>query len=364
MNNSKTKQHVRTVILIVLSILILGLLMILFWFLQPSKQVQSIDHQSSNITPTKHDFPKIEVSKEKQTKSITKTQENNKFVTGLENLPRSLQGTDVDGEIIIDSEKNLVVTQGLRQLFDYFLSTKGEESDADILARMEAYIRSRVPQPAQNQTITIMQQYVAYLKELTHIEPAGGKTENNIDINLIVKQKQQIAEIQRTYFDSKTINAFFGLGSAYDEYHIKLFKIKKNTLLTDKQKQLAQEKAIEEIPNEQLKSQLKAQKNYVHLIEQTKTLKENNASAEDIQKLRERMVGKEAADRLALVDIKNTQWQNRVQTYLNQRALILDSDMNETEKSLAIAELKNQEFTDLEQKRLVAYEQLGRSVIP
>src|SRR5699024_12676634 len=47
-------------------------------------------------------------------------QDASQFTTSLENLPRSLQGSEVDGEIIIDENKQLVVTEVLRRLFDYF----------------------------------------------------------------------------------------------------------------------------------------------------------------------------------------------------------------------------------------------------
>ena len=46
-------------------------------------------------------------------------------------LPKSLQGTQVDGEIIIDENKQLVVTAGLRRLFDYFCQHKGRAVKPD-----------------------------------------------------------------------------------------------------------------------------------------------------------------------------------------------------------------------------------------
>lgn len=77
------------------------------------------------------------------------------FITGVEDLPRSLQGTEVDGEIIINDKAQLVATRGLRRLYDYFLSALGEEESETIDARVEAYILNTTPQPAANEAIKL-----------------------------------------------------------------------------------------------------------------------------------------------------------------------------------------------------------------
>ena len=40
----------------------------------------------------------------------------------LTSMPASLDGTDVDGELAADAQGNLVITVGVRRVFDYFLS--------------------------------------------------------------------------------------------------------------------------------------------------------------------------------------------------------------------------------------------------
>lgn len=42
-------------------------------------------------------------------------------------------------EIIIDENKQLVVTEGLRRLFDYFLSALGEEDRSRHLCSLESF---------------------------------------------------------------------------------------------------------------------------------------------------------------------------------------------------------------------------------
>lgn len=362
-NCRKGKSSLFNIILAVLvGVLVIAVIAFIFWMKQDKPKSdaplmsESLNNQSNDpiISPT--------IQNNLNDASSTQNMQT-KFETGLEDLPRSLQGTDVDGEIIIDENKNLVVTNGLRRLFDYFLSARGQETDQDILARIEAYIRARVPQPAQDQAIVILNQYVAYLKHMAGIKQAGGKLAENIDINLVIKQKQQVANIQKKYFDEPTIKAFFGAEAAYDDYNIELFKIQQDSSLTPEQKQAAELQALQDISDPQLKSQLLVQQNYSSLFEQTKKLKEQNATPQQIRELRERLVGAEAADRLEQVDKRQAAWQQRVQAYLDERAQIQNSEMSDYEKQLAIKQIKNSGFTELEQKRLLAYEQVGTANI-
>lgn len=359
------KSWIKALLIIVLVVFLIACVM----FVYSMKQAQSPKVVEDSITVSEKTSNTVETVKKVDSPHITPetkpvpTKPDSKFVTGLENLPRSLKDTDVDGEIIIDDKHNLYVTNGLRRLFDYFLSARGQESDEDIIARIEAYIRSHVPEPAQTQAITVLHQYIAYLKELSNIEEAGGKTPDKIDIELVEQQQQRVAEIQKRYFDKQTIEAFFGASMAYDNYAIKLFKIQQDTSLTLAERKLAEQQALKEIPDEQLKSQIQTQNNYATLLAETKKLKNQNASADEIRQLREQMVGKEAADRLEQVDHKQAQWQTRVQNYLNEKTRIQNSELSDYDKNLSILQLKNRGFTEQEQKRLLAYEQLGRANI-
>lgn len=284
-----------------------------------------------------------------------------KFVTGTENLPRSLEGTEVDGEIIINENKQLVVTNGLRRLFDYFLTTQGEEDLATIIARVEAYINSRVPEPARSQAISLFHKYLDYLKATANISEAGGKPASQIDINAVIAQKKQLADLQKQYFTADTIKAFFGIENIYDDYNIKLFQIAENDSLTPDQKEAARQQALEDIPDVQMKTQIKQQQNFSKLMEETKKLKKAGASKEQLRQMRTKLVGAEAAARLEQLDEKRAVWEERVSSYLSQRQQILGSKENQTSKDLKVNELRHRMFTENEQKRLAAYEELGKA---
>src|SRR5699024_2093736 len=58
----------------------------------------------------------------------------------LGEVPSSLSGTRVDGHVAADSSGQLIVSVGVKQMFDYFLSTLGEEDLNDVKGRIAFYL--------------------------------------------------------------------------------------------------------------------------------------------------------------------------------------------------------------------------------
>ncbi|MGB5877292.1 MAG: lipase chaperone, partial [Psychrobacter nivimaris] len=192
----------------IIAVVIIATAAVILWF-KPSNDVNSASIKPSVSDNETNESVTTELAAEQVVKATTPPSQSH-FVTGLENLPRSLKGTQIDGEIIIDENKQLVVTEGLRRLFDYFLSALGEEEEAVIFARVESYIRHHTPEPAASQAVTIFNQYVAYLKALPEIEKRYGNLQlqatksGELDLNAVAQQKQDIANLRQQYFDKPT----------------------------------------------------------------------------------------------------------------------------------------------------------------
>lgn len=342
-------------------IVVLALLYALYWFsLASGTEPANAEKPPQETIPSDVTIQKLPNG---TNKVIAKKQPARTFVTGLEDIPRSLEGTDVDGEIIIDENKQLVVTNGLRRLFDYFLTTQGEEDLATIIARVEAYVTHRVPEPARSQVIGLFHQYLAYLQATANITQAGGKPAHMLDLDAVRLQKQQLTDLRKEYFNDKTITAFWGDETQYDNYSLSLLDIDRNKSLTAEQKAEAREKLIDELPDGHMKTQILEQKKFHTLVEETRRLKASGASPAQIRKLRVDLYGAEAADRLETLDAERATWQSRVQQYLDQRKTILAGDQTEAEKQVQVNELRYRMFTETEQKRLTAYEEIGTADI-
>ena len=165
---SKHRRPAYLPIAIIAVVIIAIVAAVIMWFKPDSKPMTT--QQPVSNTPASESESMLSTTQSSAQTKAPLAQNQALFVTGLERLPASLKGTQVDGEIIIDENKQLVVTEGLRRLFDYFLSALGEENEAVIATRVERYIRHHTPEPAASQAVAIFGNYVAYLKALPDIE--------------------------------------------------------------------------------------------------------------------------------------------------------------------------------------------------
>ena len=88
--------------------------------------------------------------------AIEKSKTDTRFKTGIENMPKSLSDTEVDGALEVDAAGNLMISRSIRQVFDYFLSAIGEEDLTTIISRIRAHIRYKLPAKAAAQAEQIL----------------------------------------------------------------------------------------------------------------------------------------------------------------------------------------------------------------
>ena len=355
----------RLILFMMIAIVTIVTIAIIMWFKPDSRS------DSSTLSNSKEGHSGINNSAPDMSnpyKGLTlPTRNKTKFTTGLENLPRSLQGTTVDGEIIIDENKRLVVTEGLRRLFDYFLSALGEEDEATINQRVESYIRHHTPEPAASQAIVIFNQYVNYLKQIKQIEQRYGNLQlqatqdGKLDLNMLAQRQQDIAKVRQQNFDQATITAFFGSDDTYDDYSISMLTIEQNEQLSTTQKAAARQDYISRMPNNAIKANIEQQANLNELITRTEQMKAQGASAEALYNMRSKLVGAAAADRLATVDVEDANFDQRFDQYQAQRQSIVTQTSDNAQARVQITQLEQQLFSDAERKRLEAYEAMQKA---
>ncbi len=337
---------------------------VILWF-KPSDNKGKATEMLSNSQNSDNENSQINKTDLSSSVGMVSNQGNTSFKTGLENLPRSLQGTDVDGEIIIDENKQLVVTEGLRRLFDYFLSALGEEDENTINARVKSYIRSHTPEPAASQAVTIFEQYVAYLKAIPAIEKKYGNLQlqatqsGELDLNVVAQQKQDVAKLRQQHFDKETIAAFFGAADEYDDYSIEMVRINQNEQLSDAQKETAKQDYISRMPDNTTKANLAQQANLNELMTRTEQMQAEGATAGELYNMRRELVGAPAAARLAQVDQADANFDQRFKQYQAQKQQLLkqntDNAQINQQTQAQISQIEQQLFNDTERKRLIGY---------
>ncbi|WP_367108425.1 lipase secretion chaperone [uncultured Psychrobacter sp.] len=337
----------------------------IIWWFKPTQSNITLSQEVSTVVSKSTNGSIDSESNLKQNLNISSTQSGTKFTTGLENLPHSLQGTDVDGEIVIDENQQLIVTEGLKRLFDYFLSALGEEDEATIFARVESYIRSFVPEPAASQAMVIFNNYIAYLKAIPKIEKHYGNlqlqaTQNGeLDLNMVAQQKQDVARLRQQYFDKNTIAAFFSVEDEYDNYSIEMVRINQNDQLSKAQKQVARQDYISRMPDNATKAAIQQQANLNELMSRTEQMKNEGATPEQLYNMRRELVGAPAAARLAQLDEEDANFDQRFKQYQAQKQIIVnqnnDNAATNDQTSAQIRQLEQQLFSDTERKRLTGY---------
>ena len=366
MSNNRRPAYLPIAIIVVVIIVIAAAVIV--WFKPDSQRMETAQSASIASADTSESTLSTALNSE-QTEQTASARNQSTFVTGLERLPRSLKGTQVDGEIIIDENKQLVVTEGLRRLFDYFLSAIGEEDEAVIFARVERYIRHHTPEPAASQAVAIFGNYVAYLKALPDIEKRYGNLQlqasksGELDLSAIAQQKQEVARLRQQYFDKTTIEAFFGAEDNYDDYSIEMVRINQNEQMSEAQKQAARQDYVSRLPDGAIKTNILQQANLNELMIRTERMKAAGASPEALYNMRRELVGVPAAERLAQVDQEDADFDQRFQQLQSQKQQILAQTTDKAKAQTQITQLEKQLFNDAERKRLTGYAVLQKSKI-
>lgn len=281
---------------------------------------------------------------------------DNRFVTGLENLPASLQDTEVDGGFELDINGNLIVNHRIRQLFDYFLTAQGEEPLPILLRRLRAYIHHTLSGDAAIEAEQLLDNYVGYLNDAASVDSRVVPGQK-IDPAQIREQKEQLSAIRASRFDAVANDAFFAEEEAYDRYTLARLELMEDDSLSldERASRLA---GLENQLPPALQESLKEITRYQNLQALTQQWQESDGDTGNLQQIRENVVGREAADRLAKLDQERAEWQQRMDNWQRERAIIQsNSGISDADKKRQIDAARSRLFNEQEQIRVRALEQ-------
>jgi lipase chaperone LimK len=324
---------------------------LLVWWQRPSEHQQNIVAQpaAAHSTSSQGTIAAAVIAASKAADN------DQQFVTGLENLPASLHDTEVDGGFELDADGNLIITNRIRQLFDYFLSAQGEESLPTIVKRLRAYIHNTLSGDAATEAEQLLESYIGYLDDVAALDSAVTPG-HAIDPAQLRAQKQQLEAIRAGRFDAITNDAFFAEEEAYDHYTLSRLEVMQDENLSAEQR-ASQLAALEsQLPPELLES-MRDITRYQDLQTLTQQWQESDGNPANLQQMRENLVGREAAERLAKLDQERAQWQQRVDSWLREReAILANTGISEADKERQIDAARNRLFNEQEQIRVRALE--------
>ncbi|WP_044874278.1 lipase secretion chaperone [Pseudomonas sp. LFM046] len=267
----------------------------------------------------------------------------------------SLSGTEVDGRFHLDAAGNLVVSEDIRRIFDYFLSTQGAEPLANSIRRLRGYIAEQLDAPADGQALTLLDQYLDYKRQLVQLERDLPLL---ADLTALHQREAAVQALRARLFSAEVHQAFFANEEAYNAFTLQRLAIQRDASLAPAAKAAAIDQLRSSLPEElqtMVASQLQAE-----LRAQVSALQADGGSPEQVRQLRQQLVGAEATARLEVLDQQRLQWQQRMQDYLKEKARIEASEgLSDSDKALAISQLEEEGFNPQERLRLKAAAELA-----
>jgi lipase chaperone LimK len=270
-------------------------------------------------------------------------------------LPASFAGTEVDGVFRLDAQGNLLISEDIRRIFDYFLAAIGEEPLQASIERLQGYIVGQLAEPARQQALDLLEQYLQYKRELVLLERDLPQMAN---LEALRQRELAVQALRARLFDSTTQQAFFAREEAYNQFSLQRLAIVHDPRLDDAAKAVAVEQLRHSLPAEMQDAVLPQLQN--ELRSQTEQLRASGASPAQIRQLRQQLVGAEATQRLEALDQQRQHWARRIAQYQEEKAAIeANTGLSAQEKSHAIERLIEASFDERERLRLEAATQLA-----
>ncbi len=263
----------------------------------------------------------------------------------LPTLAPSLQGTQVDCPLQVDGQGQLVLTVGIRSCFDYFLSSLGEKTEAQLVADIRLYLSSTLPATALPYALKLLDQYIAYM----HAPKQPMEQAKTVTPELLQTAVDSIKNVRRQFFTPLEVEVFFGNDEAYDQFNIDKMKVNADKSLSADQKAKKIAALLDKQPAA-LADSIRPLMQYAELQDLTKEIKARGGSAEELHQMRESLVGSAAANRLDQLDTDNAQWQKQVDGYLAARDQVKAANSDPKSQQAAIAALRNQTFSTPEER--------------
>eukprot|EP00487_Bulimina_marginata_P003880 TRINITY_DN19357_c0_g1_i1.p1 TRINITY_DN19357_c0_g1~~TRINITY_DN19357_c0_g1_i1.p1 ORF type:complete len:105 (-),score=15.93 TRINITY_DN19357_c0_g1_i1:182-496(-) len=81
---------------------------------------------------------------------------------------------DINHDVVLktDADGNLIVGEEAKHLFEFYLSSIGEESLEQILTRIQLELDEQLQPPALDQALSLLKRYIDYKIELAELETA------------------------------------------------------------------------------------------------------------------------------------------------------------------------------------------------
>jgi len=275
-------------------------------------------------------------------------------------LPDSLRGTTLSNALQVDEEGHLLVSNDIKDLFDYFLSTITEEDLDLIVLRVNEYLTHNLQEPALSESKAILSQYIEFKSSLMGLEEemAGElaqlsreEKKNGGYIDFLRTQLNQRNALRAVHLEPEIHEAFYAEEERYDEYTYSRLLITSNRSLSASERS-GQIATLQSNLPEEVRESMRETQITDELKIRTEQVIASGGDHQQVRELRREMFGEEAVKRFDELDKKRALWKSRVDDYLAQRKQILDNQgLANEERMVQVDALRESLFDEREQRR-------------
>ncbi|MDN3640922.1 lipase secretion chaperone [Simiduia curdlanivorans] len=238
------------------------------------------------------------------------------FAAFIQTLPASLAGQPAPESLTVNDQGELVVDGKIRFLFEHYLSALGEESLDNIVARIHHALQTQLAGANLDKALALMESYLQYRNYLGEVKNdfISANSGKGYELARVAQMKQLVQAERLRFFSEADSAALFLQDDQYDDYQMQRARVIADPRLTPEQQQTALLDIDEQAPDWIVASETQASL-VARVRAEEKALVAQGADPETLYSTRVKAYGEDAAQRLALVDQENQQWQARVDGY-------------------------------------------------
>jgi len=329
-------------------------------------QFDNIDHEIRVTLPeTVHNLDQNIKQQESATPLSIPALEVLGFDSKFGVLPNSLDGTQLDTQLETTEDGHLIISDDIKYIFDYFLSTINEEELDKILLRIDEYLNHYLVEPALGESKIILAQYIDLKTSLFELEQEMGAERADLVkdqlaggqyLELLRDRLNRRNALRAEYLEPEVNEIFYEEEEAYDEYTYSRLLLNIDKSLSPEERNLhvveLQQMLPEDIQQSMRKSQI-----IDELTVETNKILAAGGDQQQVHQLRKEMFGEEAAQRFDTLDQKRAQWKIRMDNFLAERTKILNTEgLPQEELILQVNTLREAHFDTSEQMKAQVYE--------
>ncbi len=277
--------------------------------------------------------------------------------------PSSLRDVPPPSPLEFDENGLLISNARLRSLFEYYLSSLGEEPLERVVIRIKFELESQLQGDNLATGIRILEGYLQYRNHLGILKNdyANNHPDSSYSLEAVKYMREQAQETRQAFFDADTITGFFSREDQYEDYMLAKAEVNADAQLSTQEKHdLLTE--IESNKPEWINALNAASRKLEKTRQTLSTLEQNSASDEEIRELVTSTYDEEAAARFLKLQAERKAWADRLQAYRTElNALINDQDLSQLDQDY-IHELRSIFFSENEIVRVQSLDKIDLNI--